>query len=432
MKCLRVILLTLILPAIVFATTHYVNPDGTGDHPSIQEAIHNSADGDIILLTDGTFTGPDNRNLDYMGKAITIESESGDPELCIIDCEASNVDPHRAFFFHRSEGSNSVLRGVKITNGYMVSEYGGAILIYGDATPTIEHCLFTGNYAQRGGAIAVHDGDGSPQIRHCDFIGNSGDDGGAFFCVGWSAEPILESCHFETNTASSGGALYADVGGPDMTDCNFHENTASSGGAIYFIDIFTHSSMTGCRFIGNSANSAGAIMVNEGSPSIVSCLFAFNTNTNSYYSGAIVASDWEWGTPIVNTTFAYNVGPEASVITLRSHYELPIDNCIFAFNEGTSVIGCPNEGQPTLVCTDVYGNLGGDWVGCITDQEGIHDNFSADPMFCDVDLFDFQLHLSSPCLPENSPCGELVGAYGQGCGDTATLNSSWSAIKTLY
>jgi hypothetical protein len=64
----------------------------------------------------------------------------------------------------------------------------------------------------------------------------------------------------------------------------------------------------------------------------------------------------------------------------------------------------------------VYGNAGGDWVGCIADQYGVNGNFSADPLFCDPTHDDFTLAATSPCAPENSPgeCG-LIGAWPVGC-----------------
>ena len=59
-----------------------------------------------------------------------------------------------------------------------------------------------------------------------------------------------------------------------------------------------------------------------------------------------------------------------------------------------------------------------------------------DPLLCDVLNDDFTLCADSPCLP-GSPenlWGELVGAYGQGCGTcgTALPTGSWGGIKALY
>ena len=108
---------TLLSPAAVSAATYIVRPDGTGDFPKIQEAIAAAAPGDTILLVDGTFTGDGNRDLDYLGKAITVQSQSGDPESCVIDCEGTWERPHRGFGFHSGETAASVLRGVAIANG---------------------------------------------------------------------------------------------------------------------------------------------------------------------------------------------------------------------------------------------------------------------------------------------------------------------------
>jgi hypothetical protein len=103
------------LPAI-----HTVTPDGTGDFASIREAIEAADSLDVIELTDGRFTGPGNRNLDFGGKAITLRSRSGNPQTCIIDCQGDAAppgEPRRGFVFRSGEGPQSVLRGITITNG---------------------------------------------------------------------------------------------------------------------------------------------------------------------------------------------------------------------------------------------------------------------------------------------------------------------------
>ena len=91
--------LALAFPAAVFATTYVVRPDGTGDFPNIQAAVVAAESGDSVELTDGTFSGAGNRDIDYLGKAITIGSQSGNPEACIINCEGGAAEPHRGFLF---------------------------------------------------------------------------------------------------------------------------------------------------------------------------------------------------------------------------------------------------------------------------------------------------------------------------------------------
>ena len=56
------------------------------DYSTIQGAIDAASHGDVVMVDDGTYTGPDNKNIDFGGKAIRVRSENG-PENCMIDCE---------------------------------------------------------------------------------------------------------------------------------------------------------------------------------------------------------------------------------------------------------------------------------------------------------------------------------------------------------
>lgn len=95
------LLLLTALPSLALARDWIVAPDGTGDAPTIAAAIDSFdwyGDEKIILL-DGVFTGDGNRDLNTYGKGIALVSQSGDPTACIIDCQGSADDPHRAIDF---------------------------------------------------------------------------------------------------------------------------------------------------------------------------------------------------------------------------------------------------------------------------------------------------------------------------------------------
>lgn len=51
--------------------------DGPADFNNIQAAIDDSNDGDTIIVADGTYTGLNNREIDFKGKAITVRSPNG-------------------------------------------------------------------------------------------------------------------------------------------------------------------------------------------------------------------------------------------------------------------------------------------------------------------------------------------------------------------
>jgi|GEM_PF-1967773 len=104
------------------ATTYVLNPDGTGDFATIQDAVYASQNGDIIELADGTYTPATMGNNDYGiyfgGKAITLCSQSGNPENCILDVQGQeNEVNERAFLFSAGEDRESIVRDLTITHG---------------------------------------------------------------------------------------------------------------------------------------------------------------------------------------------------------------------------------------------------------------------------------------------------------------------------
>ena len=135
-----VTVLFLFVPMILSADVIHVPVD----YGKIQEAINAASDNDLILVADGTYTGQDNVDLNFSGKAITLKSENG-PENCVIDCNGSDLDPHRAFFFRNGEGEDSIVEGFTITNGWTYP--GGAIYCINSSSPTIRNNIFDTNTA---------------------------------------------------------------------------------------------------------------------------------------------------------------------------------------------------------------------------------------------------------------------------------------------
>lgn len=166
-----------LIAAPALAATYVVCPDGSGDFPTLQAAIDGAQDGDVIELTDGTFAGPGNRDLRWLGETLTLRSQSGDPLRCVIDCGGSSSEYHFALDVY-SAGAASVLSGITVTGSYTAGF--GAVTLQ-RTSMTIQDCIFRGNRGVSGGAVTT-DTYAEPTLLRCTFWENTAMSGGAF-CI---------------------------------------------------------------------------------------------------------------------------------------------------------------------------------------------------------------------------------------------------------
>ncbi|MGA1979791.1 MAG: hypothetical protein ABSG99_04390 [Sedimentisphaerales bacterium] len=229
------VIITIFLMLVILATcARGAELPVPGEFPTIQSAINAAVNGDTVIVAPGTYTGDGNRDIDFLGKAITVRSiKPDDPNIVaatIIDCNGTESDPHRGFYFHSGEDANSIVDGFTITNGY--APYGGGI---GAATPsrhpprpTINNCIISGNSADSfGGGIYGCNG----PITNCTITGNvalhCSEGGGVASCRG----PIT-NCTITDNSAYMGGGV-ASCQGP-ITNCTITGNSAYyDGGGLY-------------------------------------------------------------------------------------------------------------------------------------------------------------------------------------------------------
>lgn len=419
-----------------FAATWTLNPEGTGDFPTIQAAITSLQvhQGDVIELVDGTYTGTGNREVRFFGKNVTLKSQSGNPSSCTID-----VDGHHGFIYDSDEGPQSVVSGVTFANAD--GNEGGAIRCY-VSSPTIEHCIFRNNVGADGASIASIAG--APIINDCIFRDNLTFHfgGGGVFVI--DGEATISNCLFERNHASDGGAAIGIDAGSSatITDCTFIDNDAGFyGGAIFRFEDnegwLTPVTIDRCLFVNNNASwNGGAVFLSyRGITNISNSTFV--NNIAGKRGGAFVGG---FGGAITACTFFGNSAPDGGAISMWGD-DISIENTIIAFGAEGGAIHVEN-GCPTITCTDIFGNAGGDWVGCLEDLPGTNGNFSADPLFCDAEGDDFRLDIVSPCLPGNHPDGadcSLIGAHHGGCGvsgvpdpDVHVRDATWGEIKDLF
>lgn len=89
-----------------------------GDYATIQAGIDAAVDGDLVLVSPGTYA----ENIDFQGKAITVKSSQGSGVTTIDGGGKSNGSI--GVTFHRGEGRGSVIEGFTITNSETAIFYG--------------------------------------------------------------------------------------------------------------------------------------------------------------------------------------------------------------------------------------------------------------------------------------------------------------------
>jgi len=382
--------------------------------PTIQAAIDASYGGDTIIVLDGTYTGGGNRDIDFNRRAITLKSESG-PESCIINCEGTERYPHRGFYFHSGENSQSIIDGFTISGGLVCGP--GAGIYCSNSSPTITNCIIGGNYSKGncgppgepayGGGIYCDNS--SPIISNCVIRGNTGGHrGGGIYCQN-NSWPVITNCiirgnvSFTPNVTGAGGGMYNSHSNPILSNCTFSGNRSVSGGGL--LNNYSSPVLTNCTFSQNSATLAltshlGGAMYNiNSSPTLTNCTF----NGNSAGGGDEYPA---YGGGIYN----WNGKPN-------------LTNCIFWDNsdEGgvdeSAQIHTTGVGGPVINYSCIQG-----WTGGF----GGTGNIGADPCFADSANDDYHLQSAAGRWDPNQ--SEWVYDVNTSpCIDAGDPNSDWTA-----
>jgi len=360
---------------------------------TVQGGIDLAGDGDTVLIAAGIY----HERINFDGKAITVGGPfllSGDSihiMSAVIDGDPNILGPADSgsvVRFVSGEGAGSVLCGLTLQKGMGTSNNGGGILC-SQASPVIRDCLIRLNVV-------------------------SGTGGGMYCKEG--SEPLLLNCRFEENRCGFfGGGLAANFSSPILDNCIFEQNLAQAPfGMSAGIDFFySNPILTNCRVSGNvAAMIIGGVSCYESPASFDHCVFEGNQAT---FAGGLYC----YGDPptVTNGTFVFNDAPFGSAIYSEGcSYDL--SNSIVAFNQQGAGIVAMFDSIPSIACTDIYGNEGGDWVGDISAQASINGNLSTDPLFCDALSSDFSIDSLSPCAPNQNSCGTLIGAVDPKCSGT--------------
>ena len=209
---------------------------------------------------------------------------------------------------------------------------------------------------------------------------------------------------------TAGGGVRVDGAAATLRDLRFtNAYTTTWGSGLYFNE--SEGSVVEDVVVegGRARDFGGGVAVNRSSVSFRRLQVLANISDDD--GGAAYLFDSQ--VDFVSCSFVANgCGGDAGGILLEGG-ETSLTNCLVAYN-GQGIKGTVGAAL-AIQCSDVWGNLRGDYAGELADQTGSAGNLSVEPRFCDIGAGIWSLDAASPCLPANNACGVLMGALGAGC-----------------
>lgn len=263
---------------------------------NVQDALATAIKGDSIWVAAGTYvtTTTNDRNASFhlvegvslyggfVGTEMDFNQRQVAVNLTTLSGEIGESTPEDNAYtvvYAEKVSQATVVDGFTITggqsNGFSVNgdlTFSGAAWFNNLASPTINNCTFSNNYAREGAAIYNYANNGicNPIISNCQFISNKADfDGGAIYNMSVNSQctPRITNCHFENNHSTYGaGILNKGVDGivrAVIIGCIFTNNASIlGGGAVYDLREgrgVCDAIMNNCQFIDNASINGSSI-----------------------------------------------------------------------------------------------------------------------------------------------------------------------------
>ena len=395
------------------------------DVSTIQGAIQSASNGDSILVASGTYR----ENIDFQGKAITVEGASAATTIL-----QGGSAPGAVVKFVSGEGRGSVLSNFTIQGGVpaTVPDAGG-IFIY-RASPTIQNniiqknigCgiggfdsspLIAGNLITGTAALQDHEpvavcrdplGDNSEPNQTNPAQGIPANGSGILLAGlpidGQQAQIVGNTIENNFSYDSPGGIWLADAGGPLIENNIIANNRSDIHGAIdaegNVAPLIIQNLIYGN--VGDSTQIFNPVGVDNSAILMVGYTNAFGGITAAFTENTVVDNQ------SLYQPYYEEYQSASQLVIGHGPIPVPIENNIIIGDEALPAIYCnalvdTPEVAPLLSHNDIFVTGGGaaPVVGSCAGQTGSNGNLSVDPLFASTNTSaanPFQLQLQSPAV----------------------------------
>ncbi|MCF7955297.1 MAG: right-handed parallel beta-helix repeat-containing protein [Phycisphaerae bacterium] len=315
-----------ICAAALSAATITVDVNGSTTYTTIQSAIDDSSNGDIILVLPGTYY----ESINFNGLAITVTSMDPDELGYVYGTVINGQTAASTVTFAGSEVNSSVLTGITIENG-------NTGISCNNSTPRIEKCVIS---KSNGDGISNCDG----QIRNC----------------------VIEDSAARGISNSDGVILNSDImsnGSNGLYRCN--------------------GEISGCSVVGNASHG-----INECDGRVKNSTIQANNGSGIYFadgteiSNCVISGNKSYGIGYIygtveNCTIVGNVSQGIVTTTLTSYQTVDVSNNIIVKNGAFGIRKNRSSTVVTLKNNNIWDNTSGSYDGLTAGGTDI----SVDPLF---------------------------------------------------
>jgi len=366
------------------------------DFDTIQQAINAADSGDEIVVLPGFYQ----ENVDFLDKNIRLRSLNPLDANCVAQTIIDGNGINSCIEILSGQNESTAVAGLRLQNGH--GEFGGGIHVGDSVGPVLMYNYVTNNTADRyGGGIDYRDNSYGKVINNT-VIGNFACHAGGGVHVGPGSNCVIADNKIIGNrtTGEAGGGIYTFSKRTAWITNNViigNKAETANGGGIWQWDcpegviegnIVAGNIATPTRPGGGDGRGGGIGVLNG--TTVVKNNIVYGNRADE---GGGIWVQGDGNCKVVNNTVAgnrANIGGGGIGVAFLFSSSI-VNNIVVSNGSGGGIYVRPDSSlpsEPNVIANNVWDNVGGNYLGDITDLTDSNGNICADPCFVESGYWD--------------------------------------------